>query len=232
MLPRPIIPGSTYLITRRCTQRQFWLRPCALTNQIVRYCVAFASSRYGVQVHALCVLSNHWHCVVTDPKANLPKFLQWVHEYVAKCINASYGRWENMWSSEQTSVVRLVDDDDVIDKLVYTLANPVSSGLVAHGDRWPGVRSQAGQLVGTNEEVARPPIFFRKNGPMPESCTLTITRPAICKELSDDALARRVSELVTVREAAIRDDHARRGVGQPTYGCGASEHVTTGCGQE
>lgn len=212
MLPRPIIPGATYLITRRCTQRQFWLHPCALTNQIVRYCVAFASNRYGVQVHAVCVLSNHWHCVVTDPDANLPKFLQWVHEYVAKCINASYGRWENMWSSEQTSIVRLVDDDDVIDKLVYTLANPVSSGLVAHGDSWPGVRSQAGQLVGTNEEVARPPIFFRKNGPMPESCTLTITRPAICEELSDDELACRVSELVSAREVSIRDGHARRGV--------------------
>jgi REP element-mobilizing transposase RayT len=175
--------------------------------------VAFAANRYNVQIHALCVLSNHWHCVATDPDGNLPKFLHWVHEYVAKCINASYGRCENMWSNEQTSVVHLVDDADVIDKIVYTLSNPVSAGLVAHGDSWPGVRTQPSQLVGTTEEVVRPPVFFRSNGSMPESCTLTIARPAICADLSDDALAHRVSELVAAKEAAIRDEHARRGVG-------------------
>ena len=65
---------------------------------------------------------------MTDPLGTLPRFLQWVHEYVAKCINAMYGRWENMWASEATSVVRLEADEDVLDKIVYCLANPVSAG--------------------------------------------------------------------------------------------------------
>ena len=212
MKPRQLLPGSSYLITRRCTQRQFLLHPSPLTNQIVRYCVAFAAERYGIEIHSMCVLSNHWHLVATDPAGMLPRFLQWVHEYVAKCVNASCGRWENMWSSEATSVVRLEADEDVIDKIVYCLANPVSAGLVAHGHKWPGARSSAMDLVGTSYEVERPPVFFRDDGPMPAVATLRFSRPGVCLELSADDLAGRVADLLAEREAAVRDEHARAGV--------------------
>lgn len=212
MKPRQLLPGSCYLITRRCTQRQFLLRPSKLINQIVRYCVAVASERYGIDVHSLCVLSNHWHLVVSDAGGTLPRFLQWVHEYVAKCVNASMGRRENMWSSEATSVVRLEGDEDVIDKIVYCLANPVSAGLVAHGHKWPGVRSCPKDLVGTSHVVERPPVFFREDGPMPARATLRFSRPDICPELSGERLVAHVAELVGLREAALRDEHARAGV--------------------
>ena len=177
MKPRQLLPGSCYLITRRCTQRQFLLRPSKLINQIMRYCVAVASERYGIRVHALCVLSNHYHLVASDPAGTLPRFLQWVHEYVAKCVNASIGRWENLWSSEATSVVRLEAGEDVVDKMVYCLVNPVSAGLVAHGEKWPGVRSSPLDLLGASYEVERPPVFFREDGPMPARATLRFSRP-------------------------------------------------------
>lgn len=212
MKPRQLLPGSFYLITRRCTQRQFLLRPSKLVNQIIRYCMAVASERYGIRVHALCALSNHIHLVASDPAGSLPLFLQWVHEYVAKCVNASLGRLENMWSNEATSVVRLEADEDVLDKIVYCLANPVSAGLVAHGDKWPGVRSCPRDLMGTSYEVGRPPVYFREDGPMTEVATLRFSRPDICPELSDEQLAERVSAMLAEREAAVRDEHARAGV--------------------
>jgi hypothetical protein len=46
------------------------------------------------------------------------------------CQNALRGRWENLWSCEQTCVVNLVDRAAVIDKLVYTASNPVADHLV------------------------------------------------------------------------------------------------------
>jgi hypothetical protein len=57
MKPRSILPNARYLLTRRCTQRQFWLRPSAKINQIVTYCVAEAAAHTGVQLHGICVLS-------------------------------------------------------------------------------------------------------------------------------------------------------------------------------
>ncbi|RMH42670.1 MAG: hypothetical protein D6689_07445, partial [Deltaproteobacteria bacterium] len=81
-VPRQVLPGSTYLVTRRCTQRQFWLKPTKLTNQIVAYCVAYAATITGVELHALCVLSNHWHAVLTDPEGRLPEFMHWAHKHI------------------------------------------------------------------------------------------------------------------------------------------------------
>lgn len=60
-VPRCILPGTTYLVTRRCAQRQFLLRPSAETTAIFRYVLALAVHRFGVQLHAACVLSNHFH---------------------------------------------------------------------------------------------------------------------------------------------------------------------------
>ena len=38
--PRQVLPGTTYLVTRRCAQRQFLLRPSAATNGVFLYVLA------------------------------------------------------------------------------------------------------------------------------------------------------------------------------------------------
>ena len=140
-LARQSLPGRIYLITRRCTQRQFLLRPSRTTNQNAEYCLALAAERTGVLLHAVCVMSNHWHGVMTDPEGRLPEFLETFHKLLAKAQNASLGRWENLWSSDKTSVVLLASESDVLDKMAYTLANPTVAGLVKSPDEWPGVIS-------------------------------------------------------------------------------------------
>jgi hypothetical protein len=57
----------------------------------------------------------------------------------ARSQNALRGHWENFWASEQVCVVKLVDRDAVLDKLVYTAANPVQDHLVDRVHHWPGV---------------------------------------------------------------------------------------------
>ena len=46
--PRQVIPGSPYLVTRRCTQRQLLLRPDPIVNQVLRFCLAVAAERHGI----------------------------------------------------------------------------------------------------------------------------------------------------------------------------------------
>ena len=209
-VPRQVLPGTRYLITRRCTQRQFWLRPSALTNQILAYCLAWAASVTGVKIHAFCAMSNHWHIVITDVDGRLPEFLHMVHLYAAKCLNASYGRWENLWASEPPSAVRLENDEDVLDKIAYTLANPVSGGLVLNGEQWPGLRTPPRAVVGGCETVERPGVFFRENGPTPKAVELKMTRPNIFPNLSDDELANLIESTVDAREASARAEMAKQ----------------------
>ena len=197
--PRQFIPGTTYFITRRCTQRQFWLKPSALVSQIFLYCLAVAAAKTGVLVHAVCVMSNHYHLLVTDPDNRIADFYAWLHKYVAKAVNCSRGRWENLWSSEKTSVIPLGSANDVLGKLVYTLANPVQAQLVARGDRWPGVWL----FRPGSEVVKRPAVYFRDDGTMPEDVTLRITQPPALDHLDPADYVGRVEERLFRREQKI-----------------------------
>lgn len=211
--PREILPGQTYLVTRRCTQRQFLLRPSPLTNQLVRYCLALAASRTGVLVHAVCVMSNHWHGVVTDPLARLPEFLEYFHRLLARAQNASLGRWENLWSSDKTSVVRLVSDADVLEKMAYTIANPTTAGLVHSPGEWPGVITTR---IGERWTATMPDVFFDPEGPLPETATLEITRPPIYLHSDPSQLVRHLAASVDclVRKAReVLAEQGRRFVG-------------------
>jgi len=175
--PRRILPGVTYLVTRRCAGRQFLLRPSAATSAIFLYVLAVAAERFGIHVHAFCVLSNHWHAVVTDPDARLPAFEQYLDSLVARAVNASLGRWESFWAPSSYSAVSLTSATDVVDKAAYVLANPVAAGLVRRGRDWPGLWS-APQSVGGERIVAvRPKVFFRENGQMPEQAELALVPP-------------------------------------------------------
>src|SRR5690606_28164489 len=124
--------------------------------------LAYAAEQTGVLLHAVCFMSNHWHGVVSDPFARLPEFLEHFHRLVAKAMNASLGRWENFWSSDKTSVVLLVSDADVLDKIAYTLANPVTAGLVKAPEEWPGVLGSwhTNRTGRGRSEVEMPDVFF------------------------------------------------------------------------
>jgi putative transposase len=165
-MPRQIVPGRTYLITRRCTQRQFLLRPDEETNQAFVYCLAVASQRYSIAIHGFVANSNHYHSVLTDTEGRLPEFLEHFHKLVAKHQNVLHGRTENMWSSQRTSVVRLMDTEDALSKLVYTLTNPVKDQLVEKAHQWPGAISYHACLNDKVMTVQRPRRFFKAKGPM------------------------------------------------------------------
>ncbi len=175
--PRRVVPGTTYLVSRRCTQREFLLKPSVLTNLVFKFVLAVAATRYGVLVHAACVMSNHFHLVLTDPRANLPDFSRFLDGIVAKALNALYGRWENFWAPFSYSAVALASPEDIVDKVAYTLANPATAGLVEHGRQWPGVWSDPRSICQQGERIERPGHYFAKNGSMPEAQELVFSAP-------------------------------------------------------
>src|SRR6266536_2268807 len=173
-LPRAIVPGQTYMITRRCSERRFFLRPDPETNNAFIYCLALAAEKYGVKVIFAATMSNHHHTGVVDVEGKLPDFLAHFHKLVAKHQNALRGRWEAMWANEQTSVVELVEPEDVLDKMVYALVNPVADHLVERVQDWPGVSSLAATLAGNPLVANRPRTFFRPDGDTPPAVSLTL----------------------------------------------------------
>ncbi len=178
--PRRVLPGTIYLVTRRCTQRQFLLRPSKATTQLLGFLLAVAAERYRIDVHAFCAMSNHLHLVVTDREARLPDFGKFFDSLVGRAMNFRLGRGENFWAPPSFSAVALTQPADVVDKIAYTLANPVEAGLVCRGELWPGLWSAPRDLGGPPLEFERPEDFFRKKGAtsLPERASLRLTAPA------------------------------------------------------
>jgi putative transposase len=213
--PRRILPGETYLITRRCSHRAFRLRPCADTNRIFMYCLAFAAERTGVLLHAACVMSDHHHLVVTDPNGVLPNFLRELHRLTAKALNARQGQWENFWAAEPCNVVRLVTNEDIEDKIAYVVANPVAAGLVDAPNQWPGFLAW-GESV---RRVERPKVYFREGGTCPAELRLTIERPPVrdgAVELNAPAWMDRVARAIETKVALAH--RALRAAGRAVLG--------------
>jgi REP element-mobilizing transposase RayT len=192
MLPRQIIPGTTYFVTRRCAFRQFLLKPDFQVNRIFNYCLAYAAKKTGIQLHAFIVMSNHWHGIATDPEGRLPEFMEILHKLVAKCINGHLGRSENVWSVERYSAIPLPSIDEVVDKIAYVLANPVSAFLVKRPEQWPGLLTTVQQLDGHVQQVKRPETFFRAKGNMPEVLELEIVPPPAAREVSPEEFRSKV----------------------------------------
>ena len=208
-VPRQIIPGSFYMLSRRCTQRMFLLRPDPLTNQIYTYCLAEAAQRFSIDVILPSALSNHHHPVFFDRHGYAVEFTEHLHKMLAKAMNAHRGRWENLWASGPPSLVRLTDPADVLDKLVYAATNPVKDGLVERVHHWPGVNGLSALLNNRPLEARRPHKFFRAGGKMPEHVVLELVIPP---ELGDpDDIRRQLRERVAEEEKRFAAERKRTG---------------------
>ena len=213
--PRAVYPGSTYMVVRRTSQRQFLLKPCPKTNRAWLYCLAVAAHKTGVRVIWSTVMSNHHHTGVRDPHGNISAFCRELHRLVAKYLNASYGRFENFWASGAVTLVRLEDPAAVLDKLLYSLANPSSADLVDRATHWPGVNTTPEQLCRT-VRVRRPREFFRKDGPLPPSIDLEFVHPPGFEDLSVRQVRKLVADGLREREDQARV--ARRKAGRRIVG--------------
>ena len=147
-------------------------------NDVFLFVVAIAASRYGIAVHACCVLSNHVHLVLTDRAGVLPAFMQYLDSVVARAMNASLGRFEGFWARDGSySAVEPLEPGDIVAKTAYVLANPVAAGLVRRAADWPGIWTSPDRMGTTKLTARRPRIFFDPKGYLPEQIDLELTTP-------------------------------------------------------
>ena len=206
-LARPIFKRVSLMLTRRVRGRVFLLRPSRRTNQIVGYVVAVMQKRWNIKVHAIDVMSNHWHLCLTDADRNVVDFQRDCHQFIARALNAHCGEFESVWASAQSSRVECEEPDDLIEKIAYTMANPVKAGLVRYGKSWPGLRRAwpSKPLV-----IRRPTKFFRgpdQGGSWPDEAVLELSRPPGYEELSDDELAAVITTAIDEHEERYRSKY-------------------------
>src|SRR5690606_8778682 len=150
-----------------------------------------------------------------DPYGNHVEFRQYFHRLMAASQNALRGRWENLWAAEEPCTIDIMNDEDLLEKLVYVATNPVKDGLVANVHQWPGPKFVHALLKGKTLKATRPKHFFREDGPMPEEVDLVLGLPDHFegKEAFLAKLERRIAE-VEEQCALERQKTGRRVVGR------------------
>jgi putative transposase len=213
-LPRAVIPGRRYLVTRRCSERRFLLRPDRETNDAFVYCMALAARKSSVSVVCVGTTSNHYHAVVVDQHGRLPEFLEHFHKLLAKHQNCLRGRWEAFWATEPTSIVELPNAEDVLAKMTYTIANPCSSHLVDRVHVWPGVESLTAIELDVPLVASKPARFFDPdNDDLPDVVQLHFRRAPGFERLSHEQYAKFWPHAAQVRDRRAARVHVVRNLG-------------------
>lgn len=213
--PMPVLPNTTYMETRRCSERRFFFKPSKRSNQIYLYCLALAAEKYNVEIHCFCVESNHEHNNTTDTMGNHPEFRQLKNSLIGRAMNVELRRHEAFWAPTDREVVELADEGAQTDAYAYTLANPVKDGLVPYGHQWPGPRSKPSD-IGKELVIKRPVGGFFKNSTLPEEVTLKLTVPPALRHLPIEEAIATLEGAVVAAEASYREK--RRKKKQPFLG--------------
>jgi hypothetical protein len=141
----------------------------------------------------------------------LPDFMAWVHREIAKCLNALYGRSENLFSDDKYSAVVLIDRESVLDKLVYTFVNVVAALLVRHYRDWHGVRSTPQDWLRQPDVVTRPDFHFGQSDEDWAEVECRYTVPPQLRELAVEPLVVEIDRMIAERERTIRAEATRAG---------------------
>jgi len=186
-------------------------------HQVLLYTLGLYQPRFGIELHAVTVLSNHIHLVLTDVRGVLPDFFQRVNGMIARALNVFRGRRDSFWEGKPYGRVELLDDGTVIDKRVYVAANPVAAGLVDHGEKRPGIRLLPGASGRRVIHARKPEFFFSDDDRLPDGVAVVIERPKTDDDLDHGEFAAQLDEAIKYREKELRgiaadDGRSFRGV--------------------
>ncbi len=212
--PRCIVPDETTMITRRTTQRFYLLRPDAdqTSQDIYWYTTAVLAKKFGVQLHAVQVLSTHMHEIVTDVRGVLPAFVRERNRALANALKCHRGWAEEVFQRRPASYVRLHGADAILKEIGYTLANCVEAGLVSHPSQWPGVTVSAHDIGRRIIRVRRPDVYFDPTNPVwPEFATIEITMPSVLEKTYGDGAVQVLKRAVRRSIDRARDSVRKNG---------------------
>jgi REP element-mobilizing transposase RayT len=210
--PRLVVPGDTLMITRRTLRRHHLFRPDSAIRQLYLYTLAICARQFGILVHAVTLMSTHEHLIVTDPQGCYPEFLRRLHRLVSLGTKM-LRKWEGpTWDDDQSSVVRLLTEQAILEKLAYVMANPVKAGLVRHARDWPGITVLSHELGRRTWTLKRPEAYFNaKNPKWPDTIELSLTLPPSLRSYNAEALREAVGEELARQERVAHQEIKKRG---------------------
>ncbi len=133
--PRVQVAGGIYHLVSRGVRKL----PLFTDDRDREYFLALLDltvARYGWELHTYCLMTNHFHLLVTTPQPNVSAGMQY--------LNGRYAQWFNWRHGFEGHVVErrfwsalVTTDRQLLATARYIVLNPVRAGLCATAADWP-----------------------------------------------------------------------------------------------
>ncbi len=121
-------PGAVYHITARGNNGGAIYKTERDREKFLEYLRIF-HERYGVKVHAYCLMVNHYHLIIETLRGNLCKYMHALNSSYTAYFNTKRKRKGHLLQGRYKSI--LVDKDSYIQELSrYVHLNPVRAKIV------------------------------------------------------------------------------------------------------
>jgi putative transposase len=115
----------------------------------------------------------------------------------------------SVWDNARTSVVRLLTPEAIIEKIAYTLANPVLARAVQQAHQWPGAKNLVKEIGTAVRQVSRPNIYFNSTSrKWPKDISLQVKLPPMLNDAIE--LQRDIAERIAKEEKKAHKQISRR----------------------
>jgi putative transposase len=132
--PRLQVAGGLFHVTTRSPAR----RPILPDDDARAICLRLverACARYGWRCHSYCVMTTHYHLLVTTPEPNLSRGMQWLNGLYGTIFNDEYASHGHVFGARFASV-HVISDAHLLRTVSYIAMNPVGAGLCARPSDW------------------------------------------------------------------------------------------------
>jgi putative transposase len=159
---RIVAPGLTYHVWSRGVGRMPIYRDDRDRTQFLELAGWIFETR-RVDCHAYCLMTNHYHLVLTTNEANLSIAIQQVNSTYAQWWNRRHSRPGHVFQGRFGSQV-VQDEGYLLTLSRYVVLNPVRGGLVASPEEWPWSSYRATAGLDAVPSILQPDTLWREFG--------------------------------------------------------------------
>ena len=132
---RPTYPRATYHVMNRGDRREAIFTDDAGRQRFLD-CLGEACAKTQWQVHAFCLMPNHFHLVLETPRANLVAGMKWVLGTYTSRFNRRHKFFGHLFSGRYRSLIVDGSGDGYLKTVCdYVHLNPARAKMLAQGQQ-------------------------------------------------------------------------------------------------